>query len=120
MLVATATMTGVEMEKICEAQWYLDGKAVAAFSNASYVLTENAVSRFKQDVTFGRKMPLTHTVELKLTYHNPISGETEQLAQQATVQIRNYTEAEYQKRDQALAAKCSCNYEGDFTKDYNI
>ncbi len=120
MLVATATMTGVEMEKICEAQWYLDGKAVAAFSNASYVLTENTVSRFKQDVAFSRKMPLTHTVELKLTYHNPISGETEQLAQQATVQIRNYTEAEYQKRDQALAAKVSCNYEGDFTMDYNI
>ncbi len=94
-LTATATFSNVTAEKVCSAQWYLDGNPVSGFSNSSFLLAENTASTFSQDLVFSYQMQQKHTVGLCVLYQNPSTGVTEKLFAQTAVMVENYPDDYY-------------------------
>lgn len=124
MLTGTATLHGVQMEKICRAQWYLDGQPIEEFGNSSFVLREGGTSACKVALEFTPEMVLQHELSFTLEYENPVRGTVETVTDRVQVQVENYSEAYYQKLERAqwetLAEQVSPDYTGDFTMDYDI
>ena len=124
MLTGTATLHGVQMEKICRAQWYLDGQPIEEFGNSSFVLREGGTSACKVALEFTPEMALQHELSFTLEYENPVRGTVETVTDRVQVQVENYSEAYYQKLERAqwetLAEQVSPDYTGDFTMDYDI
>ncbi len=94
-LTATATFSNVASEKVCSAQWYLDGNPVSGFANSSFSLAENTVSVFSQELVFSYRMQQKHTVGLCVLYQNAATGLTEKLFAQSAVLVENYPDDYY-------------------------
>lgn len=120
-LTTTVTVSGVSESKVCVAQWYKDGKAMANYRNDSFQLTEGASSSIKTDFTFTKDMKLSVTMGFKLLYDNPSTGETEELYVEKTVPIENYSDEWYYQRDvNRVLNLVSSTYRGNYTSSYAI
>lgn len=120
-LTTTVTVSGVSESKVCVAQWYKDGKAMANYRNDSFQLTEVASSSIKTEFTFTKNMKTSVTMGFKLLYDNPSTGETEELYVEKTVPIENYSDEWYYQRDvNRVLNLVSSTYRGNYTSSYAI
>lgn len=120
-LVTQVKFSGVTENKVCSAQWYQDGKPIEGFSNDSFNLTADTVSRHTSYFTFTKDMKKNVTMGFKLTYYNPSTGETEQVSAEKTVPIENYSDEWYYQRDVDRVLKLvSSTYNGNYTAKYAI
>lgn len=120
-LLTQVTFTGVTEDKICAAQWYQDGKALAGFGNDHFTLSSNTVSRHTSYFTFTKDMQTSVTMGFRLTYDNPSTGETEELYVEKTVPIENYSDEWYYQRDvNRILNLVSSTYRGNYTTAYAV
>lgn len=120
-LVTQVTFQGVTEPKICSAQWYKNGKAMANYKNDNFELTSDAVSRITTYFTFTKDMDTSVTMGFKLTYENPSTGETEELYVEKTVPIENYSDEWYYQRDvNRILNLVSSTYRGNYTTAYAV
>ena len=120
-LLTQAAIDGVTEEKICSAQWYQDGKPIAGYGNDHFVLTPGVYSRITTTFTFTKDMQTSVTMGFKLTYENPSTGETEELYEEATVPIENYSDEWYYERDvNRVLNLVSSTYRGNYTTSYAV
>lgn len=120
-LVTQVTFSGVKEPKICSAQWYENGKPMSGYTNPSFELTSDAVSRITTNFTFTKNMATSVTMGFKLTYANPSTGETEELYVEKTVPIENYSDEWYYQRDvNRVLNLVSSTYRGNYTTSYAV
>ena len=120
-LVTQVTFQGVTEPKICSAQWYKNGKPMSGYSNDSFELTADAVSRITTYFTFTKDMDTSVTMGFKLTYENPSTGEIEEKYVEKTVPIENYSDEWYYQRDvNRILNLVSSTYRGNYTTSYAI
>ena len=124
LLTGTATLHGVQMEKVCRAQWYLDGQPIAEFGNPAFVLREGETSACKVALEFTPEMALQHELSFTLEYENPVRRTVETVTDRVQIQVENYPETYYRELERArwetLAEQVSPYYTGDFTMNYDI
>lgn len=124
LLTGTATLHGVQMEKVCRAQWYLDGQPIAEFGNPAFVLREGETSACKVALEFTPEMALQHELSFTLEYENPVRRTVETVTDRVQIQVENYPETYYRELERArwetLAEQVSPDYTGDFTMNYDI
>lgn len=120
-LVAQAKVTGVSEDKVCTVQWYQDGKALDGYQNANFLVEEGAFSRITRTFTFQKGMAKSVTMGFKITYFNPSTGETEELYDEVSVPIENYSDEWYYQRDvNRVLNLVSPTYRGNYTTAYAI
>lgn len=120
-LVTQVTFQGVTEPKICSAQWYKNGKPLKGYSNDSFELTADAVSRITTYFTFTKDMDTSVTMGFKLTYENPSTGEIEERYVEKTVPIENYSDEWYYQRDvNRILNLVSSTYRGNYTTSYAV
>ena len=120
-LVTEVSFTGVTEPKTCVAQWYEDGKPLAGYRNDSFALHEGKTTGYTRFFTFTRDMKTTITVGFRLTYENPSTGGVEEVYEEVTVPIENYSAEWYYQRDVGrVLGLVSSTYRGNFTTQYAI
>lgn len=120
-LVTQVSFAGVSENKVCSAQWYKDGVAMANYRNDNFTVTPTTVSSITTDFTFTKDMKTSVTMGFKLTYDNPSTGETEELYVEKTVPIENYSDEWYYQRDvNRVLNLVSSTYRGNYTSSYAI
>lgn len=120
-LVTQVSFAGVSENKVCSAQWYKDGVAMANYRNDNFTVTSTTVSSITTDFTFTKDMKTSVTMGFKLTYDNPSTGETEELYVEKTVPIENYSDEWYYQRDvNRVLGLVSSTYRGNYTSSYAI
>lgn len=120
-LLTQVTFTGVSEEKIVGAQWYQDGKALPNYANDQFRLTASAVSKHTSYFTFTKDMPKSVKMGFKLTYENPSTGEVEEVFDEVTVPIENYSDEWYYQRDvNRVLNLVSSTYQGNYTTAYAV
>ncbi|MDY3618022.1 L,D-transpeptidase family protein [Agathobaculum sp.] len=120
-LLTQVTFSGVSEEKIVKAQWYQDGKALPNYGNDHFRLTASAVSKHTSYFTFTKDMQKSVKMGFKLTYENPSTGEVEEVFEEVTVPIENYSEEWYYQRDvNRVLNLVSSEYRGNYTTAYAV
>ena len=120
-LVTQVSFAGVSENKVCSAQWYKDGVAMANYRNDNFTVTSTTVSSITTDFTFTKDMKTSVTMGFKLIYDNPSTGETEELYVEKTVPIENYSDEWYYQRDvNRVLNLVSSTYRGNYTSSYAI
>lgn len=113
-VTVTARFEGVTEERICSAQWYLDGEALPDYHNEAFSLTSEQISTLVYSIPYSPQMPLVHRVSLVVTASNPLTGEEERLGETLPVTLQNYDGAFYQ---QHALEKVTTGYQPDMA-DY--
>lgn len=120
-LYTQVKFTGVTEEKVCRAEWYQDGKPIPGCSNDQFALTADKLSSHTSAFTFTKDMQESVTIGFKLTYENPSTGETEEVYEETTVPIENYSDEWYYQRDvNRVLNLVSSTYRGNYTTAYAI
>lgn len=122
-VTATVTITGMDKERVCAAQWYYDGKPDTGFANSALAVSEGRTSAYSHPVTFTKDMALSHTVGFGLTYLNPATGDTETRYAETKVTIENYPDSHYLPDASTVLAKVNSTYRRgntDYTQNEKV
>ncbi len=118
-LKASAVITGVENDFVCEAAWIYDRSPLAGYSNSCKYISEGEISACGVTLQFSKRMPLSHRIGLLIMYTDPVSGEKTYVYAEKSVTVQNYSDEYYQEILYKEALKTvSCKYTGG-TPDYS-
>ncbi len=120
-LLTQFKFTNVKGTKMVSYQWYQDGKPIVGTYNPSFAMSEGSYIRYTSTFNFHKGMQTSVTMGLLLAYTNPDTGKYEEVFNDVTVPIENYSDDWYNQHDaNRVLNLVSSTYRGNYTTAYAV